>query len=134
VHDIVAGFIEKAAERFYFAAHHHLAIFVLSNAGYALHEKARARLAFVDELSDEGNKLLFIVLDEQTASINKEFHGEKAEERLAPREPTIQQKGAWRPLVNKAKQCLNKVQEGSIQDAPAIKPVAFVGSPTSICF
>lgn len=102
MHNVVAGLIKKAAERFHLATHHHLAIFMLSNAGYALHEKARARLAFVDEMSDERNELLFIVLDEQTASINKEFHGEKAEERLAPHEITIQQEGPLEGACYKA--------------------------------
>jgi hypothetical protein len=72
------------------------------------------------------------VLDENAASVNKEFHGGEAEERLAPREITIQQKGAWRPLVNKTKQCLNRVQEWSIQDAPSIRPQAPGGGATSI--
>lgn len=37
----------------------------------------------------------------------KAFHG-FGEERLAPRDRTIHEKGAWWPLVNKTKQCLDQ--------------------------
>ncbi len=77
--NVVAGLIEQAANSFNGAAHHHLAIFVLSNAAHAFDEEAATRLAFIDELSNERKELLFIVLDEDAASVNKEFHGGEAE-------------------------------------------------------
>ena len=80
MHDVVAGLIEQAANSFNGAAHHHLTIFVLSNAAHAFDEEAAARLTFIDELSNERNELLFIVLDEDAASVNKEFHGGEAED------------------------------------------------------
>jgi hypothetical protein len=75
VHNIVAGLIEETAERFHFAAHHHLAIFMLGDASNAHYKEAASRLAFIDEFGNQGDELLFIVLDEQTASVNSEFHG-----------------------------------------------------------
>jgi hypothetical protein len=78
VHNVVAGLIEETANSFNGAAHHHLAIFVLSNAAHTFDEEAAARLAFIDELSNERKKLLFIVLNEEAASVNKEFHGGEA--------------------------------------------------------
>jgi hypothetical protein len=75
VHNIVACLIEETTEGFHLAAHHHLAIFMLGDAGNAHYEKAAAGLAFVDELGNQGDELLFIVLDEQAASVNSEFHG-----------------------------------------------------------
>ena len=99
VHDVVAGFIEEAAEGFHLAAHHHLAIFVLSNAAHAFDEEAAARLAFINELSDERNELLFIVLDEDAASVNKEFHGGEAEDcrDLAQQENNTAERGLEAP-------------------------------------
>ncbi len=79
MHNVVTGLIEETVNSFNGATHHHLAIFVLSNAAHAFDEEAAARLAFIDELSNERNELLFIVLNEEAANVNKEFHGGEAE-------------------------------------------------------
>jgi hypothetical protein len=101
--DIVAGLIEEAAKRFHFAAHHHLAIFMLSNAGHANYEEASTRLAFVDELGNERDELLFIVLDDQTTSVNEEFHGREAKDcqDRSRQEKNNCMKGAVAPLLTK---------------------------------
>lgn len=99
MHNVVAGLIEQAANSFNGAAHHHLAIFVLSNAAHAFDEEAATRLAFINELSDERNELLFIVLDEEAASVNKEFHGGEAEDcrDLAQQENNTAERGLEAP-------------------------------------
>jgi hypothetical protein len=75
VHNIIARLIEETAKSFHFAAHHHLAVFMLGDTGNAHHEEAAARLAFINEFGNQRNELLFIVLDEQAARVNSEFHG-----------------------------------------------------------
>lgn len=75
IHNIVAGLIEETTEGFHLATHHHLAIFMLGDAGNAYYEETATGLAFIDELGNQGDELLLIVLDEQTASVNSEFHG-----------------------------------------------------------
>jgi len=99
VHNVVAGLIEQTADSFNGAAHHHLAIFVLSNAAHVFNKEAATRLTFIDELSDERNELLFIVLDEEAASVNKEFHGGEAEDcrDLAQQENNTAERGLKAP-------------------------------------
>jgi hypothetical protein len=75
IHNVITRLIEETAEGFHLAAHHHLAIFMLGDAGNAYYEETATGLAFIDEFGNQGNELLFIVLDEQAASINGEFHG-----------------------------------------------------------
>lgn len=118
MHDVVAGLIEKAANSFNGAAHHHLAIFVLSNAAHVFNEEAAARLAFIDELSNERNELLFIVLDEEAASVNKEFHGGEA-------------KGC-RDLAQQENNTAERGLEAPSSQNEAIRAVAPEACPTSI--
>ena len=84
MHNVITGLIEQAASSFNGAAHHHLSIFVLGNTGHAINEETSARLAFVDELSNERMQLIFAVLSQNAASVNSEFHGFKLREGLAP--------------------------------------------------
>ena len=77
--NVVAGFVDQSLHSFNGAAHDHFSIVILSNAS-AVHEEASARLAFNDEASNEREKLVFVVLDNEAASVNGEFHGEEAKE------------------------------------------------------
>ncbi len=85
MHNVITRLIEQAASSFNGATHHHLTIFMLGNAGHAINEEASTRLAFVNELSNERMQLIFVVLDQNAASVNSEFHGFKLREGLAPR-------------------------------------------------
>ena len=75
IHNVITRLIEEATEGFHLAAHHHLAIFMLGDAGNAHYKEAAARLAFINEFGNQGDELLLIVLDEQAARVNSEFHG-----------------------------------------------------------
>ena len=94
MHNVITGLVEQSARSFNGAAHHHLSIFVLGNAGHAIDEETSARLAFVDERSNERMQLIFAVLDQNAASVNSEFHGFKRRKGSRPVDlPTIEQEG-----------------------------------------
>ena len=94
MHNVITGLIEQAASSFNGAAHHHLSIFVLGNTGHAINEETSARLAFVDERSNERMQLIFAVLNQNAASVNSEFHGFKRRKGSRPVDlPTIEQEG-----------------------------------------
>ena len=94
MHNVITGLVEQAAGSFNGAAHHHLSIFMLGNACNAIDKETSARLAFVDERSNERMQLIFVVLDQHAASVNSEFHGFKRGKGSRPVDlPTIEQEG-----------------------------------------
>lgn len=94
MHNVITRLIEQAAGSFNGATHHHLAIFMLGNTGHAINKEASTRLAFVNELSNERMQLIFVVLNQNAASVNSEFHGFKRRKGSRPVDlPTIEQEG-----------------------------------------
>lgn len=103
IHNVITRLIEETAEGFHFATHHHLAIFMLGDAGNAHYKEAAARFAFIDEFGNQRNELLFIVLDEKAASVNSEFHGKKQRRGSRPVDLlTIQPRGPVSGACNNA--------------------------------